>query len=98
MSDKIVVPNFASESEEADWWFEHREEHGEIMAKAIEEGRTMTMQQVLEQSELQSSRVAVELDFDDVVRARKQAQARGIDYQVYMRELLHQALVRNDAA
>ncbi len=51
MSDKIVVPKFASESEEADWWFEQREEHGGIMARAIDDGRTINMQQLLEQQE-----------------------------------------------
>jgi sulfur carrier protein ThiS len=98
MSDKIVVPHFANETEEADWWFAHREEHGEMMAKAMEEGRTMTLKQVLSQHGLEPPGVAVEFDLEDVVRARSQARARGIDYEDYMRELLHQALLKNDAA
>jgi len=38
--DKITVPKFATEAEEADWWYDNREEHGKIMAKAMREGRT----------------------------------------------------------
>src|SRR6266851_4785043 len=98
MSDKIVVPHFASESEEAEWWFAHREEHGEIMAKAMEEGRTMSLKQMLDRHGLEMPRVAVKFDLEDVARARAQAQSRGIDYEDYMRELLHQALLKNDAA
>ncbi len=43
ITDKIAVPKFATEQEEADWWYDHREEHGEIMVKAIREGRTSNL-------------------------------------------------------
>ena len=48
MTERIVVPQFDTESEEADWWFANREEHGSIMAKAMDEGRTMTLNEVME--------------------------------------------------
>ena len=98
MSDKIVVPHFASESEEAEWWFAHREEHGASMAQAMDEGRAIGMKQVLTQHGVEAPRVSVPFDFDDVVRAREQAAARGLDFEVYVRDLLHEALAKNDAA
>ncbi len=98
MSETIQVRKFASESEEADWWYDHREEHGEIMANAMEEGRTMTMKQFLEKHGLESPLTPVPLDSQDVRRARKQADARGMDAEVYIRGLLHEALMKSDAA
>jgi hypothetical protein len=47
MSDRIIVPHFENESDEADWWFANRHEHDEIMLKAIAEGRTLTLKAVL---------------------------------------------------
>jgi predicted DNA binding CopG/RHH family protein len=98
INDKIIVPHFATEAEEADWWFDNRVEHDEIMAKAIAEGRTMTMKQVLDQHGLVGPRVAVDLDFDDLVEARRQSAARGLNYEAYVRQLLHEALAKNGAA
>jgi predicted DNA binding CopG/RHH family protein len=98
MSDKIVVPHFASESEEADWWFAHREEHGESMAQAIAEGHATGMQQLLARHGAQAPRVTVQFDFEDVVRAREQAAVRGMDFEVYVRDLLHDAVEKNSAA
>jgi len=95
MSDKIIVPHFDNESEEADWWFDNREEHDEIMAKAMEEGRTMTMKQLLDQHGLVGPRIAVELDFDDLVEARRQSAARGLNFEDYVRQLLHEGLAKN---
>jgi len=98
MSDKIVVPKFASETEEAEWWFAHREEHGETMARAMEEGRTVGIKDLLARDGLQGPRVTVQFEFDDIVRAREQAAARGLELDAYMRDLLHQAVAKNDAA
>ncbi len=92
------MPHFETEAEEADWWYDNREEHGEIMAKAMEEGRTMTMKQVLEKHGLEPPLTPVSLDAQDVRRARKQADARGMDADVYIRGLLHEALMKSDAA
>jgi hypothetical protein len=33
MADKLKLPNFSSEAEEAQWWYDHREE----VTKAFEE-------------------------------------------------------------
>lgn len=50
MKDKIVVPKFQSEGEEAEWWFVNREEHGALMAREIEQGRSIAMVELLKRS------------------------------------------------
>ena len=92
MRHKIIVPRLATESEEADWWFDNREDHDEIMLRAMGEGRTMSPSQLFAQLGLKGPRVAVPLDFGDLVRAREQANALGIDYEDYVRQLVHTAL------
>ena len=98
MSDKIIVPRFATESEEADWWFDNREAHGEIMAKALEERPPMNLVELLKQRGQEVPRVSVRFDYDDIARAGKQAAARGVELESYMRDLLHEALLKDGAA
>jgi len=39
MADKLRIPTFATEAEEAQWWFDHREETGGALVTASREGR-----------------------------------------------------------
>jgi len=39
MSEKIIVPVFATEAEEAQWWFDHTEETGHALVEASQQGR-----------------------------------------------------------
>jgi hypothetical protein len=98
MIEKIVVPKFATEAEEAAWWFENREEHGKFMAQEMAAGRTIKMKDLLAARGLQGPRVSVEFEFDDVVKAREQAQQRGVAVEAYLRELVHEAVTKNAAA
>jgi hypothetical protein len=43
MTDKPETPRFQSEAEEAQWWFEHREESALWLARAATEGRTSNL-------------------------------------------------------
>jgi hypothetical protein len=45
---RIQVPKFNSEEEEANWWYDNREEHARIMAEAFERGETTTLAKLLE--------------------------------------------------
>lgn len=38
--EKRIIPKFASEQEEADWWYDNREELAKDWVNAIREGRT----------------------------------------------------------
>jgi ABC-type taurine transport system substrate-binding protein len=39
MVSEIKLPRFANEAEEADWWYEHREEIGDELVAAIRSGQ-----------------------------------------------------------
>jgi hypothetical protein len=39
MAEKIIVPAFATEAEEAQWWFDHREETGRALVEASQQVR-----------------------------------------------------------
>jgi hypothetical protein len=39
MPGKLNVPRFTSEADEAEWWFEHRDELGEAFEEAAKAGR-----------------------------------------------------------
>ncbi len=93
IADKIVIPKFASEAEEADWLDEHREEHDEIMAKAMQEGHTTAAPQFWEQRGIKPDTIRVHLKAADVNLARVQAQARGIDTESYLQSLVHDAVI-----
>ena len=91
---KRVVPSFATEQEEAQWWFDHREETADWLGKAAAEGSTTSL------SEIRNSRrgagatptVSIRIDPADVMRARALAERRGLRYQTYLKMLLHEAL------
>lgn len=38
--EKRIIPVFKTEAEEAQWWFDHREELGEDALRAVERGDT----------------------------------------------------------
>jgi ABC-type taurine transport system substrate-binding protein len=39
MVSKIKLPRFANEAEEAQWWYDHREEIGDELVAAIRSGQ-----------------------------------------------------------
>jgi len=101
MTIKPVVPHFDTETEEAEWWCEHREEHDERLADAVENGTTLKLRDALWEQGLVLQglkEVAIPLEEDDLERARQQAAGRGLDYHQYLSKLLHEALSSRDAA
>ena len=49
------IPQFNSEEEEANWWYDHRDETAEWMAEAFEKGETTTLAAALERRRLKLS-------------------------------------------
>ena len=88
MDKTIERPVFANETEEANWWYEHREAHGEAFAKAIRERRARhsTLAQRVAESQ------TIQLATDDFEKAVDLAKARGVDWRVLVNSLVHQAL------
>jgi len=94
MSEKRYLPAFASEAEEAQWWFDHREEHGVEFVQAIREGR-ITNGSKRRIAVAQSTPIL--LDADEASIALVLASNAGLDYADYVKQLLHDALLREAA-
>ena len=95
---RIVVPKFATESEEADWWYKNRHVHDKIMHAAIKSGEAqiLTKEKLLARIEASKKKaapvVALRIPEADLTLARKQAEQKGLPYQTYIKSLLHKAL------
>ncbi len=80
------MPRFENEGEEAQWWFDHREELGQDMVAAASQGKLGIG------SARRASEGAVRLDPEDMELAQRQAMAHGMEYQSYLRMIVHRAL------
>jgi predicted DNA binding CopG/RHH family protein len=88
------IPKFQSKAEEAQWWFDHREETAKWTEEAVREGRTIKLADVLKKGAQAGSTptVSIRIDPADIARARALAEKRGLRYQTYLKMLLHEAL------
>lgn len=101
MIEKVEVPDFATEAEEAQWWFDHRDTHDDRLLAAIKDGSARRVADVLFDYGLTLEglkEVAVPVRPEDVELARSQAEGAGMDYREYMGKLLHESLIKSDAA
>ncbi len=98
LKDKVEIPWFESEAEEAQWWFDHKEETADLMEHAVAEGGTTSLDAVLAKKRNGGSTptVSIRIDPSDLARARVQAQKRGLRYQTYLKMVLHEALEREE--
>jgi predicted DNA binding CopG/RHH family protein len=95
---KRIVPEFATEAEEAEWWFKNRNIHGRDLQAAVKSGeaKVLTREKLLER--IANSRkpaapvVALRIPQADLALARKQAEKKGLPYQTYIKSLLHETL------
>jgi len=92
---QIEIPDFASEAEEAAWWFENQEQLDDDFLKAAEEGR-LGVGTAARLANLPTA--LVEIDKNHVEIARQQAEKRGVQYHAYVTTLLHQALEQDAKA
>jgi predicted DNA binding CopG/RHH family protein len=97
MTTKQEIPKFQTEDEEAQWWFDHREETALWMEKAVAEGRTTRLTEILAKRRHGATpTVSIRIDPADISRARSLAERRGLRYQTYLKMLLHEALEKED--
>lgn len=94
MAEKLNVPNFENEDQEAEWWPRQEDK----LADAFEQG---SAEGTLRRSSLarQSGAIAqttIRLDPNDIQRAREQAERKGLKYQTYLKMLIHEALQREE--
>jgi predicted DNA binding CopG/RHH family protein len=102
MVEKLKLPKFSSEAEEAQWWFDHRDDE---VAKAFEEAaaegklRTGSAANLAREEKATAgvtAPTAIPLDPDDVSRARTLAAQRGLGYKTYLKMLVHEALAAEE--
>ena len=90
----FVIPSFASEAEEAAWWYRHRRTVEAELCRRIKEGTTLTLAEVLEKVKKKEplKPVTIRMRPDDIITARALAAQKGIGYQTYIKLLLREAL------
>ena len=86
----IVIPNFRTEPEEAEWWDTHSDVATKIMASAIKSGKARRP------APLRS--VTMRLPVPDIEAAQHLAHQKGLPYQTYIKMLLHEALKKELSA
>jgi hypothetical protein len=101
---KRIVPAFATEAEEADWWYRNREVHGRELLAAVRSGEAqiLTREKLLARIEASKKKpapvVALRIPAADLALARKQAEQKGLPYQTYIKSLLHETLAEREKA
>jgi predicted DNA binding CopG/RHH family protein len=102
VSDRIIVPKFATEAEEADWWYRNRHIHAEQFHAAVKSGRAqiLTKEKLLARIAASKKKpapvVALRIPAADLALARKQAERKGLPYQTYIKSLLHETLTERE--
>jgi hypothetical protein len=96
----LKVPKFATEAEEAKWWFENDDAVSAEFIKAAKEGRLRRggVQRLLAERGIAAPppqplpSTTIRLDPEDIAKARVQAAQRGLRYQTYLKMIIHEAL------
>jgi hypothetical protein len=100
---KRIVPKFATEDEEAEWWYKNRHVHDKIFHEAVKSGEAqiLTKEKLLARLEASKAKaaapvVSLRIPEADLALARKQAERKGLPYQTYIKSLLHETLVKRE--
>ena len=95
MDQKLVIPKFENEAAEAKWWFDNQDSLFDEFERAGQAGE-LRRGSVLRRAN--TAALAVALDPEDVARAEAQAERRGLDYQDYVKMVVHRALLQEEHA
>jgi predicted DNA binding CopG/RHH family protein len=98
---KRAIPAFATEAEEAEWWYKNRNIHGKQLVAAVKNGeaQVLTKEKLRERiaaSKTPAPTVALRIPAADLALARKQAEKKGLPYQTYIKSLLHETLAERE--
>ena len=100
----LKIPKFATEAEEAKWWYENEDLIFKEFQKAAKEGRLgrggirrLFAENGIPFPEPQKTpsptpTTTIRLDPEDIAKARIQAAKRGLRYQTYLKMIIHEAL------
>jgi predicted DNA binding CopG/RHH family protein len=92
MGNRLIIPKFKSEAEEARWLDRHKIQLEAEMMRRIKEGSALTLQQAMARRKLRP--VTIRLASEDLETARTLAAEKGIGYQTYIKLLLRESLRR----
>ena len=87
---KLDMPDFATEAEEAAWWPTQEDKIYEAVMEAKRNG-TLKMSPP-KQRAFPLPTTSIRLDPADIALAKKQAEAKGLRYQTYLKMIIHEAL------
>ena len=90
MREELKKRTFKSEAEEAQWWDENQDALAKEFEKAAAEG-TLGRGTVVRKGKTPTT--TIRLDPEDIVKARTQANLKGLRYQTYLKMLIHEALL-----
>jgi hypothetical protein len=97
MNKKTLMPEFKSESEEADWWASPAG-RAYVKQKSAEgksrKARVSGSGLVATRTKRTSVQIAIRLPEADLLQARKIAERKGIAYQTLLKMLVHEGLGR----
>ncbi len=92
---KLVVPKFANEKAEANWWDHHMKMVEGNLVRAMKTGSvTRGGPRRVIQERRESKNITIRVPVGDIERARALAAKKGLGYQTYMKMLLKEALDR----
>ena len=100
--EKDVIPVFATEAEEAEWWYKNRNMHGKQLLAAVKSGEAQRLTKEKLNARIAASKktpapvVVLRIPQADLALARKQAQQKGLPYQTYIKSLLHETLSQRE--
>ena len=99
---KRVTPSFATEAQEAEWWYKNRNKHGKQLLAVVRTGETHVLTKEKLRDRIAASKrtpspvVALRIPEADLALARKQAEQKGLPYQTYIKSLLHETLTARE--
>ena len=95
---KLAIPPFTNESEEAAWWYAHKDLVEANLAEALRTGKTSigTAKRLTVEARA-SKNITISMPLTDLDRARRLAAKKGLGYQTYIKLLLREAFDREDA-
>lgn len=92
-STNRVVPHFANEADEADWWFDNRDLVEQEFLDALKNGEIGEGRPwVLKYTVATAAPAVITLDAEDEKLACEVAARRGESYEAFVRRVVHQAL------
>lgn len=100
--NKLMVPAFTTEAEEAQWWYQNRNVHGKQLLAAVKTGEAKILTKEELRRRIEASKktpapvVALRIPAADLALARKQAEQKGLPYQTYIKSLLHETLAKRE--